>query len=116
MDAVQQFEKSQIKKDIPKFDVGDTIRVEIQVVEGERTRTQGFEGVLIRRKGGGCQETLTVRKVSYGVGVERIFPIHSPRVTEIKLVRRGKARRAKLYYLRGIEGKKARLKVMRKRA
>jgi len=116
MDAVREFEKAQIKTDIAEFNVGDTISVEIQVIEGDRTRSQRFEGVVIRRRKGGPRETVTVRKHSYGVGVERVFPIHSPKVTGIKVIRQGKARRSRLYYLRDIEGKKARLKVMRKRA
>ncbi len=115
MDAVREIEKAQMKKDIPAFRIGDTIAVEIQVVEGDRTRAQRFEGVVIRQRKGGIQETVTVRKISYGVGVERTFPIHSPKVVKIERVREGKARRSKLYYLRSIEGKKARLKIMRKR-
>jgi len=115
MDAVNEFENIQIKKDVPDFRIGDTVAVEIQVVEGERTRAQRLEGVVIRRRKGGIRETITVRKISYGVGVERTFPIHSPRVVKIERVRQGRARRSKLYYLRGLEGKKARLKIMRKR-
>lgn len=115
MKAVKEFEKAQLKKDVPDYNIGDTVAVDIQVVEGDRIRTQKFEGVLIRHKKNGARSTITVRKASYGVGVERTFPIHSPRVAKITVVRKGRARRSRLYYLRKIEGKKARLKIMRKR-
>jgi large subunit ribosomal protein L19 len=110
MDVIQDIEKQQLRSDIPDIGPGDTVRVMVRVVEGEKERIQPFEGVCIARKGGGLRETLTVRKVSGGVGVERIFPIHSPSIAEFKVVRKGKVRRAKLYYLRGLRGKKARIK------
>ena len=98
------------RQDLPKFSIGDTVRVDVKVVEGTRERIQAFEGVVIARKHGGLRETITVRKISYGVGVERIFPLNSPRVDKITLVRRGKVRRSKLYYLRKLHGKAARIK------
>ncbi|GBC90220.1 MAG: 50S ribosomal protein L19 [Fimbriimonadales bacterium] len=99
-----------LKKDIPEFRPGDTVRVHVRVVEGNKERTQIFEGVVIARKHGGIADTITVRKISYGVGVERTFPIHSPTVAKIEVVRRGKVRRAKLHYLRNLSSKEARLK------
>ena len=113
MDVLQQIEKEQLRSDIPDVRPGDTVRVMVRVKEGTRERVQPFEGVCIARKGGGLRETLTVRKVSGGVGVERIFPMHSPSVAEMKILRRGKVRRAKLYYLRQLKGKKARIKEKR---
>ncbi len=110
MDLIQMIEQEQLKKDIPAFQPGDTVRVHVKVVEGNRERIQVFEGVVIKRKGGGLRETFTVRRVTYGVGVERTFPIHSPRVDKIEVVRRGVVRRAKLYYLRGLSGKAARIR------
>jgi large subunit ribosomal protein L19 len=110
MDAIQDIEKQQLRSDIPDVGPGDTVRVLVRVKEGEKERIQPFEGVCIARKGGGLRETLTVRKVSGGVGVERIFPIHSPSIAEFKVLRKGKVRRAKLYYLRSLRGKKARIK------
>lgn len=110
MDVLQDIEKQQLRSDIPDVGPGDTVRVLVRVKEGEKERIQPFEGVCIARKGGGLRETLTVRKVSGGVGVERIFPIHSPSIAELKVLRRGKVRRAKLYYLRSLRGKKARIK------
>jgi large subunit ribosomal protein L19 len=110
MDVLQDIEKQQLRSDIPDVGPGDTVRVMVRVKEGEKERIQPFEGVCIARKGGGLRETLTVRKVSGGVGVERIFPIHSPSIAEFKVLRRGKVRRAKLYYLRSLRGKKARIK------
>lgn len=101
--------KTDKKKTIPPFRAGDTIRVHLKVVEGESERIQVFEGVVIRRKGGGVSETFTVRKVSFGVGVERVFPLHSPRIHQIELARGGRARRARLYYLRKLGGRAARL-------
>jgi large subunit ribosomal protein L19 len=98
------------KKDVPEFSVGDTVRVYTKVVEGDKERLQPFEGVVIARKGGGVKESFMVRKVSFGVGVERIFPVHSPTVDRIKVVRRGSVRRAKLYYLREKKGKAAKIK------
>ena len=103
-----------VKKEIPEFSVGDTVKVSIKVIEGDRERIQGFEGIVIARKNGGISETFTVRRVSFGVGVEKTFPIHSPKVADIKVVRRGKVRRAKLYYLRERTGKAARVKEITK--
>ncbi len=114
MNLIQQLEQEQIEKlsagkDIPEFGPGDTIIVNVKVVEGERSRVQAYEGVCIGRSGGGLHQNFTVRKISYGEGVERVFPLYSPMIDSIKLVRRGKVRRAKLYYLRGLRGKKARI-------
>ena len=102
--------QDQLREDIPEFRPGDTVRVNVRVREGEKERLQAFEGVVIRRKGGGLNETFTVRKVSNGVGVERIFPLHSPVIAEIDVVREGQVRRAKLYYLRNLSGKAARIR------
>ncbi|HUV87606.1 MAG TPA: 50S ribosomal protein L19 [bacterium] len=113
--AVREIEKTALKDKVPDFNVGDTVRVEAEIVEGDRTRTQPFEGVVIARKGAGPRETFTVRRIASGVGVERTFPLHSPRVKSLKVVRRGKVRRAKLYYLRRKVGKKARVKEGRMR-
>ncbi|WP_245907809.1 50S ribosomal protein L19 [Neomoorella humiferrea] len=99
-----------MRSDVPDFRPGDTVRVHVKVIEGNRERIQVFEGTVIGRRGRGINETFTVRRVSYGVAVERIFPIHSPRIERIEIVRRGKVRRAKLYYLRGLSGKAARIK------
>ena len=110
MDILQEISKSQLRSDLPAFDPGDTLRVSVRVREGEKERLQAFEGVCIARKGGGINETFTVRKVSSGIGVERIFPMHSPSVESIKLVRKGRVRRAKLYYLRALRGKAARIR------
>jgi large subunit ribosomal protein L19 len=114
MNLIQQLEKEQrdklaAGKDIPDFEPGDTVIVNVKVVEGERTRIQAYEGVCIGRSGHGLNESFTVRKISYGEGVERVFPLYSPMIDSIKLTRRGKVRRAKLYYLRGLRGKKARI-------
>jgi large subunit ribosomal protein L19 len=105
--------KEQLKTDMPKFRPGDTVRVHVKVVEGTRERIQVFEGVVIKRRGSGISETFTVRKISYGVGVERAFPVHSPKISSLDVVRRGKVRRAKLYYLRALRGKAARIKEIR---
>lgn len=113
MDILQEVQKEQIRDDLPDFDAGDTIRVNVRVREGDKERLQAFEGVCIARKGGGVGETFTVRKVSSGIGVERIFPMHSPSIESIKVVRRGKVRRAKLYYLRELRGKAARIREKR---
>jgi large subunit ribosomal protein L19 len=110
MNQIRSFEQEQMKADIPDFRPGDTVRVHVKVVEGERQRIQVFEGVVIRRRGGGLSETFTVRRVSYGVGVERTFPLHSPRVDRIEVVRQGRVRRARLYYLRKLRGKAARIR------
>ncbi|HUU57654.1 MAG TPA: 50S ribosomal protein L19 [bacterium] len=108
--AVREIEKTALKDKVPDFKIGDTVRVEVEIVEGDRTRTQPFEGVVIARKGSGPRETFTVRRIASGVGVERTFPLHSPRLAGLKVVRRGEVRRAKLYYLRRKVGKKARVK------
>lgn len=113
MDLIRMIEREQMKEDVPDFGPGDTVRVHVKVTEGGRERIQVFEGTVIARKGGGLDETFTVRRVSYGVGVERIFPIHAPVVERIEVVRRGKVRRAKLYYLRQLQGKAARIKEKR---
>ncbi|MCL5779794.1 50S ribosomal protein L19 [Desulforamulus profundi] len=110
MNLIQSLEQEQIKKDIPSFRPGDTVKVNYKVIEGNRERIQVFEGIVIRRRGGGLSETFTVRRVSYGVGVERTFPLHAPKIDSIQVVRRGKVRRARLYYLRALRGKKARIK------
>ncbi len=104
MDAIKLIEDS-FKKEIPPFRVGDTVRVNIKVIEGDKERIQPYEGVVISRRGSGLRETFTVRKVSYDIGVERIFPIHSPMIERIELIKKGRVRRAKLYYLRGKKGK-----------
>ncbi len=113
MDLIRSIEQAQLKKDIPSFKPGDTVKVYVKVVEGNRERLQAFEGVVIKRKGGGIAETFTVRRVSFGIGTERVFPLHSPRIDSIKVVRRGRVRRAKLYYLRERTGKAARIKELR---
>jgi large subunit ribosomal protein L19 len=105
----EQAEKLSAGKEIPDFGPGDTVTVNVKVVEGERTRVQAYEGVCISRAGSGFNENFTVRKISYGEGVERVFPLYSPMIDSIKVVRRGKVRRAKLYYLRGLRGKRARI-------
>ncbi|MGG1514670.1 50S ribosomal protein L19 [Paenibacillus oryzisoli] len=113
MNLIQEITKEQLRSDIPSFRPGDTLKVHVKVIEGSRERIQLFEGVVIKRHGGGISETFTVRKISYGVGVERTFPLHSPRLEKIEVARRGKVRRAKLYYLRGLRGKAARIKEIR---
>ena len=114
MNLIQQIDKEQVEKlsagkEIPDFAPGDTVLVNVKVVEGDKSRIQAYEGVCIGRSGGGINESFTVRKISYGEGVERVFPLHAPMIDSIKVVRRGKVRRAKLYYLRGLRGKKARI-------
>lgn len=113
MDLLKIVEQEQIRTDIPPFRPGDTVKVHVKVVEGTRERIQVFEGVVIKRKGGGIRENFTVRRVTYGVGVERTFPLHSPKIDKIEVMRRGKVRRAKLYYLRERTGKAARIKDLR---
>lgn len=113
MNKVDIVESSRLRNDIPEFWPGDTVKVNVRVVEGTRSRIQAFEGVVISRRGGGLRETFTVRKISFGVGVERTFPLHSPVIESIEVSRRGKVRRAKLYYLRERVGKKARIKEKR---
>ena len=109
MDLIRSIEQEQVKKEIVQFKPGDTVKIHVKVVEGGRERIQVFEGVVIRRRGGGIGETFTVRRVSYGVGVERTFPLHTPKIERIEVLRRGRVRRAKLYYLRGLRGKAARI-------
>jgi large subunit ribosomal protein L19 len=109
MNVVDAIEKENRKKELPKFRIGDTVRVHVRIVEGEKERTQVIEGVVISIQGGGIRETFTIRKVSSGVGVEMKFPLHSPRLEKVKVVRSGRVRRAKLYYLRDRQGKSARL-------
>jgi large subunit ribosomal protein L19 len=114
MNLIQQIEQAEMaavaaKREIPVFEAGDTVRVHVRVTEGTRTRLQAYEGVVIGRNGGGLNESFTVRKISYGEGVERVFPVFSPMVEKVEVVRRGKVRRAKLYYLRGRRGKSARI-------
>ena len=113
MNIIQALEQEQLRSDIPKFAPGDTVRVHVKVVEGTRERIQAFEGVVIARSGTGVRETFTVRRISYGVGVERTSPVHSPRLDKIQLMRRGIVRRAKLYYLRNLTGKAARIREKR---
>lgn len=110
MDLLREISKDSIKQELPSFGIGDTVRVDVNIREGERERIQAFEGTVIARKGSGVSETFTVRRVSYGVGVERVFPVHSPNVKGVKVVRRGNVRRAKLYYLRNRVGKAAKVK------
>jgi large subunit ribosomal protein L19 len=114
MDYIKMIEEEQMKKDLPDFRPGDTVRVHVRVIEGARERIQVYEGVVIKMKGGGLRETFTVRRVTYGVGVERTFPLHSPRIDKIEVARRGVVRRAKLYYLRGLSGKAARIRDRRR--
>jgi large subunit ribosomal protein L19 len=114
MDKLQAVEQEYLREGAPEFRPGDTVAVHVRVVEGDKERIQLFQGVVIARRGGGTRETFTVRKVSGGVGVERIFPLHSPIIDKILLVRQGKVRRAKLYYLRGRRGKAARIEERRK--
>jgi large subunit ribosomal protein L19 len=109
MNLIDTIEREQLKADIPTFKPGDSVRVHVKVIEGEKERIQVFEGVVLRRSGGANRETFTVRKSSYGVGVERTFPVHSPRIDKIDVVTRGQVRRAKLYYLRKLSGKAARI-------
>ena len=110
MDALKLITEDSVKKEMPSFEIGDTIKVNVNIREGERERIQVFEGTVIARKGSGVSETFTVRRVSYGVGVERVFPIHSPNVKGVEIVRRGRVRRAKLYFLRDRVGKAAKVK------
>jgi len=114
--AIAEIEQAQTRSDVPGFRPGDTLKVHVRVTEGNRSRIQVFQGVVIRRQGSGSRETFTVRKVSYGVGVERTFPVHSPSIDKIEPVTRGRVRRAKLYYLRDLRGKAARIKERREQA
>jgi len=113
MNTLDSVDAASLRNDIPAFRPGDTVKVHVRVIEGTRSRIQLFQGVVIRRQGGGLQETFTVRKVSFGVGVERTFPVHTPVVEKIEVVTRGDVRRAKLYYLRDLRGKKAKIKEKR---
>lgn len=110
MNEIEMIEKEQMRFDIPDFKSGDTVKVYVKIVEGQKERIQVFEGVVIRKRGGSSRASFTVRKVSYGVGVERTFPLHSPIINRVEVVSRGKVRRSRLYYLRGLRGKKARIK------
>ncbi|MHB0885267.1 MAG: 50S ribosomal protein L19 [Bacillota bacterium] len=110
MDLIKLVEQENMRQDIPTFNPGDTVRVQVKVVEGGRERTQAYEGIVIARSGGGARETFTVRRISYGVGVERTFPLHSPRVAKIEVIRHGSVRRAKLNYLRSLTGRAAKVK------
>lgn len=111
---IESITKAQLKTNIPEFRAGDTVRVHVRIVEGDRERIQQFEGLVVKRRGCGISATYTVRKISNGVGVERTFPVHTPKVDKIEVVRKGKVRRAKLYYLRNLSGKAARIKELRK--
>jgi large subunit ribosomal protein L19 len=113
MHTLDELDNASLRSDVPAFRPGDTVDVGVRVVEGSRSRVQRFQGVVIRRQGGGVRETFTVRKVSFGVGVERTFPVHTPVIEDIKVVTRGDVRRAKLYYLRELRGKKAKIKEKR---
>jgi len=113
MNLVDQIEAKEMKKEVADVHIGDTVKVHMRIVEGEKERIQVIEGVVIKMRGGGARKTLTVRKISFGIGVERIFPIHSPRVEKIDIVKRAKIRQAKLYYLRELRGKAARLKELK---
>lgn len=112
-ELVNEITKEYLKKDIPEFAAGDSVKVNVKIIEGDRQRMQLFEGLVIKRQGGGISETFTVRKVSYGVGIERTFPLHSPIIDSIKVVRRGKVRRAKLNYIRNLSAKASRIKEKR---
>lgn len=109
MDLLRELEKEQMRDDLPRFTTGDTVRVHVKVREGEKERIQVFEGVVLGRSGGGLRESFTVRKMSYSIGVERIFPVHSPSIAKIEVMRHSRVRRAKLYFLRDLKGKAARL-------
>ncbi len=110
MDLIREIEKDYMKENVPQFEVGDVVKVWVKVVEGNRERLQAFEGTVIARKNGGVRETFIVRRVSFGVGIERSFPIHSPRIDRVDVVRKGRVRRAKLYYIRNLSGKAAKIK------
>lgn len=110
MDALKLIAESSVKKEIPHFEIGDTVKIDVNIKEGDKERIQVFEGTVIARKGSGVAETFTVRRVSYGVGVERVFPVHSPNVKNVTVVRKGRVRRAKLYFLRDRVGKAAKVK------
>lgn len=109
MNIIEQIERENLKAEVPVFSVGDTVKVSVKVIEGAKERIQAFEGVVIAKRNGGIRETFTVRRISYGIGVERTFPVHSPKVAKIDVLKRGKVRRAKLYYLRNLTGKAAKV-------
>ena len=113
MDVLQQFETEQLRTDIPDFKAGDTIKVHVRIKEGEKERIQVFQGFVIRKRKGTISSTFTVRKISYGIGVERIFPIHSPLIDKIEVITKGRVRRGRIYYMRGLRGKAARIKEKR---
>lgn len=113
MSQLLKVEQPYLKEDVPGFRSGDTVKVHVRVVEGSKERIQVFQGVVIARRGGGTRESFTVRKISGGIGVERVFPLHSPNIDKLEVIRRGKVRRAKLYYLRGLRGKAARIEELR---
>ena len=113
MNQLVELEREYLRQDVPEFRPGDTVRIQVRVVEGEKERLQAFQGVVVARRGGGTRETFTVRKISGGVGVERVFPLHAPVVDKIEVLRRGRVRRAKLYYLRNLRGKAARIEERR---
>lgn len=110
MTIIEQINQENIKAEVPSFNVGDTVKVSVKVIEGTRERIQGYEGIVIAKRGGGISETFTVRRISFGVGVERTFPLHSPKIADIKVIKKGSVRRAKLYYLRKLTGKAAKVK------
>ena len=110
MNIIEQINNENIKSEVPKFNIGDTVRVSFKVIEGTRERIQAYEGIVIAKRSGGISETFTVRRISFGVGVERTFPLHSPKVADIKVIKKGSVRRAKLYYLRDLTGKAAKVK------
>ena len=113
-EIIRSIEAKQLRSDVPAIAIGDTVKVMVKVVEGKNERLQAFEGVVIAKRNGGIRETFTVRRVSYGIGVERIFPVHSPRLGSITVIRHGKVRRAKLYYLRSLQGKAAKIKEVKR--
>jgi large subunit ribosomal protein L19 len=113
-DIIKELEKEQLRTDLPELEIGDQVRVYVKVVEGTHERLQAFEGTVIAKRNGGIRETFTVRRVSYGIGVERTFPLHSPRLDHVELIRHGKVRRAKLYYLRDLQGKAAKIKEVKR--
>ncbi len=115
MNPMETLEREQLRADLPGLKVGDSVKVHVKIVEGDKERIQPFEGVIIRKKGGGIRSTFTVRKISYGIGVERIFPLHSPRIDRIDVISRAQVRRAKLFYLRNLKGKAARIRGEKRR-
>jgi large subunit ribosomal protein L19 len=116
MNVIEMLEKEQMRGDIPDFKSGDTVKVYVRIIEGQKQRIQAYEGIVIRKRRGDCRSSFTVRKISYGIGVERTFPIHSPIIDRIEVVSRGRVRRSRIYYLRKLRGKKARIKELRKTA